>query len=221
MSVTLRDIDSTYRAGDPLTMLTAYDAPMAHLVDAGGVDMILVGDSAAQNHMGYESTHPLELDDAVANAEAVIRGAVRAFVVADLPFGTYGASLEQGVESAARFVKAAGVDAVKLETAPAGETTVALVDRLTELVIPVQGHLGLTPQRSKELGAPSSRAVRARTRPLPTASSRRRGTWPTPARSLSCWKDSPKASPGVLPKPSTCRPLASARADTPTARCSC
>jgi 3-methyl-2-oxobutanoate hydroxymethyltransferase len=133
-------------------MLTAYDAPMASLVDAGGVDMILVGDSAAHNHMGHETTLPLSIDDAVANAAAVTRGAERALVVADLPFGTYGASIEQGVESATRFLKEADVDAVKLETATGGETTVDLVDRLTELGVPVQGHLGLTPQRMNELG---------------------------------------------------------------------
>jgi 3-methyl-2-oxobutanoate hydroxymethyltransferase len=154
MPVTLRDIEQSYRDGAPLTMLTAYDAPMARLVDRGGVDLILVGDSAAHNHMGYETTIPLDLDDAIANTQAVTRAVENAFVVGDMPFGTYGASLEQGVENATRLVKDGRADAVKFETAPGGDATVDLADRLTELGVPVQGHVGLTPQRIRELGGP-------------------------------------------------------------------
>ena len=135
-------------------MITAYDTPTASLVDAAGVDMILVGDSAGDNHLGYDDTLPLSLEEALSNTGAVVRGTEEAMVIADLPFMTYGASLEQSVESAGRFVKEEGADAVKLETAPGGEITVEAVERLTELGIPVQGHVGLTPQRMNEMGGP-------------------------------------------------------------------
>jgi 3-methyl-2-oxobutanoate hydroxymethyltransferase len=151
---TVRALEQKYRDGEPLTLVTAYDAPMARLVDAAGADMILVGDSAGDNHLGYDDTLPLTLDEALSNTGAVVRGTDEALVVADLPFMTYGASLEQSVENAGRFVKEEGADAVKLETAPGGETTIAIVERLTELGIPVQGHVGLTPQRMNEMGGP-------------------------------------------------------------------
>lgn len=152
--VTVRDVKRSYESGEPLAMLTAYDAPTARLVDDGGVDLILVGDSAGHNHMGYEDTLPVTLDEAVGNAAAVVRGTERALVVADLPFMSYGPDVDRSVRAAGRFLKEAGADAVKLETAPGGETTVEIVDRCTELGIPVQGHLGLTPQRTNEIGGP-------------------------------------------------------------------
>lgn len=148
----VRDLHDQYEQGEPLTMLTAYDAPVASLVDDGGVDMILVGDSAADNHMGYEDTIPLTLEDALSNTEAVVRGTDEAMIIGDMPFMSYGASVEESVRNAGRFLKEAGADAVKLETAPDGGITVDVVDRLTELGIPVQGHLGLTPQRMNEIG---------------------------------------------------------------------
>lgn len=150
----MRDLESKYDAGEPLTMLTAYDAPIARLVDEGGVDMILVGDSAGHNHMGYGDTIPVTLEEALSNTATVVRGTERAMVIGDLPFLSYGTSLERSVENAGRFMKEAGADAVKLETAPGGETTIEIVDRLTELGVPVQGHVGLTPQRMNELGGP-------------------------------------------------------------------
>lgn len=148
----IRTLREKYDAGEPLTMLTAYDAPIARLVDEGGVDMILVGDSAGHNHLGYEDTLPVTLEEALSNTAAVARAADDALVIGDLPFLTYGASLEQSVENAGRFLKEANADAVKLETAPGGETTIDLVERLVELGIPVQGHVGLTPQRMNEMG---------------------------------------------------------------------
>lgn len=151
---TVRDVDRAYREGDPLTMLTAYDAPTARLVDRGGVDMILVGDSAGHNHLGYDDTLPVTLAEALSNTGAVVRGAERAMVIGDMPFASYGSSVERSVENAGRFLKEAGADAVKVETAPAGGITVEIVDRLTTLGIPVQGHLGLTPQRMNEIGGP-------------------------------------------------------------------
>jgi len=149
---TIPDIYETYEEGVPLTMLTAYDAPIARQVEAAGVDVILVGDSAGDNHLGYDDTLPVTLEEALSNTAAVVRGTEEAFVVADMPFLSYGTSLSESVENAGRFLKEAGADAVKLETAPYGETTVEIVDRCTELGIPVQGHVGLTPQHEKEIG---------------------------------------------------------------------
>lgn len=151
---TIRDLEEKYRNGDPLTMMTAYDAPIARLVDAAGVDLVLVGDSAGHNHHGYDDTLPLTLEEALSNTAAVARATEEAMVLGDMPFMSYGASVEQSVENAGRFVKEAGADGVKLETAPGGEITVEVTDRLTELGVPVQGHVGLTPQRMNEMGGP-------------------------------------------------------------------
>jgi 3-methyl-2-oxobutanoate hydroxymethyltransferase len=148
----IQDIQSKYDDGVALTMLTAYDAPIARRVDDGGVDMILVGDSAGHNHHGYEDTIPLTLEEALSNTAAVDRAADEAMVVADMPFLSYGTSMAESVENAGRFMKEAGADAVKLETAPYGETTIDIVDRLTELGVPVLGHVGLTPQRMNQIG---------------------------------------------------------------------
>ena len=150
----VRDLYETYREGEMLTMLTAYDAPIATQVDAGGVDMILVGDSAADNHLGHDDTLPLTMAEALSNTAAVDRAVNEAMVVGDMPFGSYGASMEQSVENATRFMKEAGADAVKLETAPHGQTTIDIIDRLTELGLPVMGHVGFTPQRMHQIGGP-------------------------------------------------------------------
>jgi len=146
------DLHEKYRDGEPLTMLTAYDAPIARQVDRGGVDMILVGDTAGDNHLGYEDTIPVTMEEAVSNTAAVDRAVEDAMVIGDMPFGSYGQSMETAVDNAVRFMKEAGADAVKLETAPHGETTIEIIDRLTELGIPVQGHIGLTPQRMNQIG---------------------------------------------------------------------
>jgi 3-methyl-2-oxobutanoate hydroxymethyltransferase len=133
-------------------MLTAYDAPIARQVDAGGVDMILVGDTAGDNHHGYDDTLPVTLEEALSNTAVVDRAVEEAMVIGDLPFLTYGTSTDESVKNAGRFMKEAGADAVKLETAPYGETTIEIIDRLTELGMPVMGHLGLTPQRMNQIG---------------------------------------------------------------------
>lgn len=148
----VQDVHEKYREGETLTMLTAYDAPIAAQVDAGGVDMILVGDSAGDNHHGYDDTLPLTMEEALSNTAAVDRAVEDAMVIGDMPFMSYGASMEQSVENAGRFMKEAGADAVKLETAPHGETTIEIIDRLTELGMPVMGHIGFTPQRMRQLG---------------------------------------------------------------------
>lgn len=146
------DLHEKYHSGETLTMLTAYDAPLARQVDRGGVDMVLVGDSAGDNHLGYDDTLPVTVEEALSNTAAVSRAVEDAMVVGDLPFGSYGQSMETSVDNAVRFMKEAGADAVKLETAPHGDTTIDIVDRLTELGIPVQGHIGLTPQRMNQIG---------------------------------------------------------------------
>lgn len=149
---TVQDLHRKHRNGETLTMLTAYDAPIARQVDRAGVDVILVGDTAADNHHGYSDTLPITLDEALSNTAAVDRAVMDAMVVGDMPFMSYGASLEESVRNAGRFVEEAGADAVKLESAPHGDTTIEVVDRLTELGVPVMGHIGLTPQRMKEVG---------------------------------------------------------------------
>ncbi|MFC7073900.1 3-methyl-2-oxobutanoate hydroxymethyltransferase [Halovenus rubra] len=152
--MSVRDIWETYENDEALTMLTAYDAPIAEQVDLGGVDMILVGDSAADNHLGHDDTLPLTMEEALSNTAAVDRAVDNAMVIGDMPFLSYGASMEESVENAGRFMKEAGADAVKLETAPHGETTIEIIDRLTELGIPTMGHIGLTPQRMHQIGGP-------------------------------------------------------------------
>lgn len=150
--VSIPDIHEKYENSEPVTMLTAYDAPIARQVDKGGVDMILVGDSAGDNHLGYDDTVPVTLDEALSNTAAVDRAVEDAMVIGDMPFLSYGTSLEESVKNAGRFMKEAGADAVKLETAPYGKTTIEIVSRLTELGMPVVGHIGLTPQRMNQIG---------------------------------------------------------------------
>jgi 3-methyl-2-oxobutanoate hydroxymethyltransferase len=120
------DLLEKYEDGDTLTMLTAYDAPIARQVDNGGVDMILVGDTAGDNHLGYDDTLPVTQEEALSNTAAVDRAVDDAMVIGDLPFLSYGASLDESVKNAGRFMKEAGADAVKLETAPRGATTIEL-----------------------------------------------------------------------------------------------
>jgi len=148
----VREFARMKEAGEPIAMLTAYDAPTARLIDETDVDIALVGDSVGNTQLGYDSWMDVSLDQVASHTAAVARSLDDTFLIADLPFMSYGASLEQGVESAGRLVKGAGADAVKLETPPGGEVTVELVDRLVELGIPVQGHIGLTAQRTKAEG---------------------------------------------------------------------
>ena len=139
-------------AGDPkkkITSLTAYDYPTARLLDAAGVDVILVGDSVAMVALGYENTLPLTLDEALHHTKAVRRGVQRALVVADMPYGSYHGDVHESLRNAMRFVKEAGAEAVKIE---GGERRLELIARLTEAEIPVMGHIGLTPQSVHSLG---------------------------------------------------------------------
>ncbi|MGD1852321.1 MAG: 3-methyl-2-oxobutanoate hydroxymethyltransferase, partial [Cyanophyceae cyanobacterium] len=136
--------------GRAIAMLTAWDWLWARLLDRAGVDVILVGDSLAMVALGHDTTLPLTLDQVVHHAQAVCRGVERSLVVVDLPFLSYQASVEQAIASAGRILKETGAQAVKVEGGyPAMATTVA---RLTEVGIPVMGHVGLTPQSVHKLG---------------------------------------------------------------------
>ncbi|MEM9772618.1 MAG: 3-methyl-2-oxobutanoate hydroxymethyltransferase [Cyanobacteria bacterium P01_D01_bin.73] len=138
------------REGRTIAMLTAWDWLWARLLDRAGVDVILVGDSLAMVALGHETTLPLTLDQVVHHAQAVCRGVERSLVVVDLPFLSYQASVEQAIASAGRILKETGAQAVKVEGGyPAMAATVA---RLTEVGIPVMGHVGLTPQSVHKLG---------------------------------------------------------------------
>ena len=135
--------------GERIAMVTAYDAPSARLADAAGVDVVLVGDSAAMTVLGHDSTVPVTVDEMLMLTRAVSRGAKRSLVVADMPFGSFQISDETALENAVRFVKEGGADAVKLERAG---PTLRRVGAILDAGIPVIGHIGLTPQSVKMLG---------------------------------------------------------------------
>jgi 3-methyl-2-oxobutanoate hydroxymethyltransferase len=130
-------------------MLTAYDYSTAALLDAAGIPALLVGDSAANVVYGYDTTVPVTIDELVPLVRGVVRGARRALVVADLPFGTYQSSPAQALDTAARFLKEAGAHAVKLE---GGRRVAPQVEALVAAGVPVMGHLGLTPQSVHTMG---------------------------------------------------------------------
>ena len=132
-----------------IVCLTAYDYPTARLLDEAGVDVILVGDSVAMVALGYDSTLPVTLDEMIHHTRAVRRGTKHALLVADMPFGSYHSETAESLRNAVRFVKEAGVEAVKVE---GGERRLELIARLTEAEIPVMGHVGLTPQSVNALG---------------------------------------------------------------------
>ncbi len=135
--------------GEPIVMVTAYDYPSASVVDEAGVDIVLVGDSAAMVVLGYPGTTPVSMDEMVMLSGAVRRGLKVPLLVGDMPFGSYEASNEQAIMNAQRFIKEAGCDAVKLERGGASaERAKAIVDA----GIPVMGHIGLTPQSAVQLG---------------------------------------------------------------------
>jgi 3-methyl-2-oxobutanoate hydroxymethyltransferase len=131
-------------------MVTAYDYPSARAAEAAGVDLVLVGDSAATTMLGYNATTPVELDDMLVLARAVRRGLTSPLMIGDLPFGSYEVSDEQAITTALRMVKEAGCEAVKLEGG--GSASVARARAITGAGIPVMGHVGLTPQTSTALG---------------------------------------------------------------------
>jgi len=135
--------------GQKIVMVTAYDAPSGALADAAGVDLVLVGDSAAMVVLGHDSTVPATVDEMLVLTRAATRGARRPLVIADLPFGSFQVSDEKALENGIRFVKEAGADAVKLE---GGGPTVSRAAALVAAGVPVMGHIGLTPQSATMLG---------------------------------------------------------------------
>lgn len=147
--LSLVELQAMKTQGRPIVMVTAYDAPGARLADEAGIDLVLVGDSAAMTVLGHDSTVPATIEEMLMLTRAVTRGAARPLVVADLPFGSYQVSDEDAVRNAIRFVKDAGADAVKLEGAG---PTLSRVRAIVGAGIPVMGHLGLTPQSATLLG---------------------------------------------------------------------
>lgn len=147
--VTLPRLAEMKAAGEPIVMVTAYDYPSAQVVEEAGVDVVLVGDTAAMVVLGYDATTPVGMDEMTTMAAAVRRGLKTPLLIGDLPFGSYEASNEVAIANAQRFVKEAGCEAVKLERGGAS------VDRARAIVragIPVMGHVGLTPQSASALG---------------------------------------------------------------------
>ncbi len=145
--VTMPALGEMKRQGKPISALTAYDYPTARLVDEAGVDLVLVGDSLAMVVLGHDNTLAVTVDEMLHHTRAVRRAVRRALVVADMPFGSYHGTVDEGVANAVRFVKEAGAEAVKIEG-----PRVELVRALTEAEIPVVGHLGLTPQSVHRMG---------------------------------------------------------------------
>jgi 3-methyl-2-oxobutanoate hydroxymethyltransferase len=147
--VTTRTLLDKKRRGEPITMLTAYDYTTARAIDLTGIDCILVGDSLGMVVLGYENTLPVTMEDMLHHCRAVARGARYALLVGDLPFMSYQVSVEEAVRNAGRFLKEAGMDAVKLE---GGRERLDAVHAIVAAGIPVMGHLGLTPQSVHQLG---------------------------------------------------------------------
>jgi len=147
--LTLGDLATKKDAREPIVMVTAYDHPSAQIAEQAGVDMVLVGDSAAMTVLGYDSTVPVTIDEMLMLTKAVRRGLSRALLVGDLPFGSYEASDSLAVQTAQRFVKEAGCGLVKIER---GGTTVERARAIAAAGIPVVGHVGLTPQSVTALG---------------------------------------------------------------------
>ena len=141
--------------GEKIAMLTAYDYSMARIVDSAGVDVVLVGDSAANVMAGYETTVPMSLEHMIYHARSVTRAVKRALVVVDMPFGTYQGNSKEAIASAVRIMKESEADAIKLE---GGEEILESVQRILCAGIPVMGHLGLTPQSIHKYGTYSVRA---------------------------------------------------------------
>ena len=153
--VTTHVLYNMKQCGEKIGMITAYDYSMAKVVDAAKVDVILVGDSAANVMAGYETTLPITLDQMIYHGASVVRGVERALVVVDMPFGTYQGNSHEALASAIRIMKETSADAVKLE---GGEEVLESVQRILSAGIPVMGHLGLTPQSIHKFGTYTVRA---------------------------------------------------------------
>src|SRR5699024_9825428 len=153
--VTTGTLQKLKAAGEPVSMLTAYDYSMARIFDEAGMEILLVGDSASNVMAGNETTLPLTLDQMIFMASSVVKAAERALVVVDLPFGSYEGDEKEALHSAVRILKESGAHAVKLE---GGVERVASIKRIISAGIPVMGHLGLTPQSINQFGSYGVRA---------------------------------------------------------------
>ncbi len=153
--ITTKSLVEMKQNGEKISMLTAYDYTMAKIVDAAGIDVILVGDSASNVMAGHETTLPITLDQMIYHASSVVRAAERALVVVDLPFGTYQSDPKEALRSAIRVMKESGGHAVKLE---GGKEIKESIKRILQAGIPVMGHLGLTPQSIYKFGTYTVRA---------------------------------------------------------------
>ena len=147
--ITIPYLQAKKERGIPVTMLTAYDYPLAVLIDRAGIDMILVGDSYGMVALGYPNTVPVTMDQMMTACQAVSRGAQYAFLIGDMPFLSYQVDPREAVRNAGRFLKEAGMDAVKLE---GGRAVVPTVRAISDAGIAVMGHIGLTPQSVSKLG---------------------------------------------------------------------
>ena len=154
--VTTRVLQNMKVQGEKIAMLTAYDFSMATLLDKAQIDVVLVGDSAANVMEGYNTTLPITLDEMIVYGSSVVRAVKRALVVVDMPFGTYQGNSKMALASAIRIMKETGADAVKLE---GGEEVLESIQRILSAGIPVMGHLGLTPQSINKFGTYAVRAT--------------------------------------------------------------
>lgn len=153
--ITVKTLVDMKEQGEKIAMLTAYDFTMAKIVDAAGIDVILVGDSASNVMAGHETTLPITLDQMIYHASSVVRGIDRALVVVDLPFGSYQSDSKEALRSAIRIMKESGAHAVKLE---GGKEIKDSIKKILNAGIPVMGHLGLTPQSIYKFGTYTVRA---------------------------------------------------------------
>jgi 3-methyl-2-oxobutanoate hydroxymethyltransferase len=153
--ITTQTLQEMKREQIPIAMLTAYEYTTARILDAAGIDVLLVGDSASNVMAGHETTLPITLDHMIYHAQCVIRAVERALVVVDLPFGSYQGNSKEALNSAIRVMKESGAHAVKLE---GGEDVIQTIDRIIAAGIPVMGHLGLTPQSIYRFGTYKVRA---------------------------------------------------------------
>ena len=211
----LPELAAMKRRGDKIVVVTAYDAPGARFAEDAGIDIVLVGDTAAMVVLGHQATTvPVTVDEMLFLTRTVARQARRPLVVGDMPFGSYQVSDEDAVRNAIRFVKEGGADIVKLEGA--GPMT-SRARAIVESGIPVMGHIGLTPQSATMLGGFRHRAGRPM-RPGAWSSTRTRSR--TPAAAPSSSRPSPRPSRRGSPRRSRSRRSASVQAWTATDRCS-
>lgn len=153
--ITTHSLQEMKQNGEKISMLTAYDYTLAKIVDQGGIDVILVGDSASNVMAGHETTLPITLDQMIYHTQSVVRAVDRALIVADMPFGSYQGNSIEALNSAIRIMKETGAHSIKME---GGQEIIESIDRILTAGIPVMGHLGLTPQSIYKFGTYTVRA---------------------------------------------------------------